>query len=126
MLNEGRVFATIAVRDIDAAEGFYGGVLGLSKVREDPSGITYTSGSGVLHVYESPTGGQNPSTSAGWEVTDVEEVVNSLKEKGVLFEHYDNLPVEWQGDIAITGPMKTAWFKDPDGNILAVSSMEEQ
>jgi catechol 2,3-dioxygenase-like lactoylglutathione lyase family enzyme len=125
MLNEGRVLATIAVRDIAAAKEFYGGILGLSQAEENPGGVTYASGGGVLFIYEAPSGGQNPATSATWEVTDIERAVADLKEKGVLFEHYDDFPVDWKGDIAVMGPMKSAWFKDADGNTLAIVSEGE-
>jgi hypothetical protein len=25
-----------------------------------------------------------------------------------------------EGDVHVMGPMKSAWFKDPDGNIIAL------
>lgn len=122
MLSEGTVYATVAVRDMAAAKEFYSNVLGLALVDENPGGVTYTSGNGKLFVYEAPTGGHNPATSVSWEVSDLEAVVEGLKAKGVVFEHYDMPGGEWQGDIAVWGPMKNAWFKDPDGNTLAVGS----
>jgi hypothetical protein len=47
-----------------------------------------------------------------------------MKDKGITFEQYDNLPgVTRKGDIHQAGPMKLAWFKDPDGNILSIGNM---
>jgi len=123
MLKDNPVFATIAVRDGAAAEKFYSEMLELTQIHKDQAGTLYQSGSSKLYVYESPNGGQNPATSASWEVSDIEAIVEDLKTRGVTFEHYDELPTEWQGDIAVMGPIKSAWFKDPDGNILAVSSI---
>jgi hypothetical protein len=40
--------------------------------------------------------------------------------KGVAFEHYDFPGVTREGDVHVMGPMKSAWFKDPDGNIIAL------
>lgn len=122
MLNEGLVFATIAVKDMESAKKFYGGTLGLSQVNENPGGVTYQSGGGKLFVYQSPTGGTNQATSATWEVADVEAAVADLKNKGIDFEHYEVPGATVQGDIHTMDGMRAAWFKDPDGNILCVSN----
>jgi len=121
MLNQGKVFATIAVSDIAIAKEFYGGTLGLSQVDENPGGVTYESGGGRLFVYQSPTAGTNQATCASWLVDDVNSVVEELKAKGVNFEHYDFPGGTREGDVHIMGSMKSAWFKDPDGNILNAS-----
>ena len=51
---------------------------------------------------------------------DLEDVVNALKAKGVTFEHYDFPGMKREGDLHVTGNSRAAWFKDPDGNILAI------
>ena len=43
-----------------------------------------------------------------------------VRERGVAFEHYDMPGINWDGDVMVAGPMKAAWFKDPDGNILCM------
>jgi len=53
---------------------------------------------------------------------ELEEVVKTLKAKGVVFEHYDLPGLTRQGDVHFVGTFKAAWFKDPDGNILHVNS----
>ena len=55
-----------------------------------------------------------------WAVDDVEDVVRTLKTKGVTFEHYDLPETRREGDVHVSGDIKVAWFKDPDGNILSV------
>jgi hypothetical protein len=40
----------------------------------------------------------------------------------MTFEHYDTPGVTRDGDIHVAGDMKVAWFKDPDGNILNITS----
>jgi hypothetical protein len=52
---------------------------------------------------------------------DIESVVQTLKTKGVTFEHYDLPATTREGDIHVTGDYKVAWFKDPDGNILNIA-----
>ncbi len=122
MLNQSTVFATIAVKDIAAGKAFYGGTLGLEQTDENPGGVTYQSGTGKLFVYQSETAGTGQATCASWDVTDIEAVVADLKAKGVTFEHYDFPGGSLEGDIHNMGGMKAAWFKDPDGNVLAVGS----
>ena len=121
-LATGRVFATLAVRDIQKAKEFYGGTLGLTQTDENPGGVTYESGGGKLFMYQAPTAGTNQATSASWETDDIVSVVTNLKSKGVVFEQYDIPGAQKEGDVIVMGGMKAAWFKDPDGNILSVGS----
>jgi catechol 2,3-dioxygenase-like lactoylglutathione lyase family enzyme len=122
MLGESNVVATIAVNDLMAAKDFYSNTLGLKQLEDDPGVVTYQSGNGRLFVYESPTAGSGKASCATWETADIESIVNGLKEKGVTFEHYDMPGATVENDIHVMGPMKAAWFKDPDGNVLALVS----
>jgi catechol 2,3-dioxygenase-like lactoylglutathione lyase family enzyme len=122
MLNEGTVFATVAVKELAKSKEFYSNTLGLKQVDENPGGVTYSSGSGKLFIYESPNAGTNQATCASWQVSDVESVVSELAGKGVTFEHYDMPGGTREGDVHSMGGMKAAWFKDPDGNILGVNN----
>jgi catechol 2,3-dioxygenase-like lactoylglutathione lyase family enzyme len=117
------VIATCAVKDIEKAKKFYGGTLGLTLVESQEAGVlSYKSGKSALLVYQSQYAGTNKATAATWAVTDLEGTVQALKAKGVRFEHYDLPGTERTGDIHGSGKTKAAWFKDPDGNILAVVS----
>jgi catechol 2,3-dioxygenase-like lactoylglutathione lyase family enzyme len=115
--------ATIAVRKVEAAKKFYEGTLGLKPMpAEEPGVVTYKSGKANVLVYESQYAGTNKATAATWAVENLEGVVRDLKAKGVRFEHYDFPGATRQGDVHGTGKTKAAWFKDPDGNILALVS----
>jgi hypothetical protein len=81
-----------------------------------------TSGNTRVLVYHSQYAGTNKATAATWMVSDIESLVKDLKAKGVSFEHYDMPGVTRKGDIHLAGPLKNAWFKDPDGNIIALVS----
>ncbi len=122
LIADGKVFATLAVSDTAAAKKFYGETLGLNQVDENPGGVTYESGGGKLFVYQSPTAGSGQATCAWWQVNDIEAAAKELKDKGVTFEQYDFPGGTRDGDIHIMGPMKAAWFKDPDGNILSIGT----
>lgn len=124
MLEESTVIATIAVSDLAVAQSFYSEKLGLHLVEENPGGLTYQCGTGRLFVYASGTAGTNQATSATWIASDVHGVVTELLERGVQFEHYDMPGVKWDGYVSSYGESggKAAWFKDPDGNTLAIVS----
>jgi hypothetical protein len=52
--------------------------------------------------------------------TDVEADVADLLSRGMVFEEYDYPTLKTVGHIATTAAGRSAWFKDPEGNILAV------
>jgi catechol 2,3-dioxygenase-like lactoylglutathione lyase family enzyme len=124
MLGDKDVIATVAVKDLAAARRFYEGTLGLKVT--DAAGseaITFASGRSALIVYRSQFAGTNKATALNWRVDGIEKVVAALKDKGVRFERYDMPGATWEGDVVTMGPMKSAWFKDQDGNIIALMSM---
>ncbi|HEX9310010.1 MAG TPA: VOC family protein [Gemmatimonadaceae bacterium] len=123
MVGDNDAIATVAVKDIKAAKKFYEGALGLKPMPSDePSVLIYKSGRSTVYVYMSQYAGTNKATAINWVVDDVDKTVQDLKAKGVGFEHYDMPGLVRKGDVHLTGKYKTAWFKDPDGNILAIMS----
>jgi len=121
MLRNTAAVATLAVKDLGVAARFYEGTLGLSRARaEDNQAIVFESGDTTINVYRSTFAGTNKGTALTWTVDDVDSVVRSLKGKGVKFEHYDLPDTRLEGDVHVSGDIKVAWFKDPDGNILSV------
>ena len=123
MLASTDAIATIAVKKIEPARKFYEGTLGLKPMPTEQTGVQgYKSGNSSVLVYESQYAGTNKATAATWTVQNLEGVVRDLKAKGVRFEHYDFPGATRQGDVHGTGKTKAAWFKDPDGNILALVS----
>jgi catechol 2,3-dioxygenase-like lactoylglutathione lyase family enzyme len=121
-LSECNAVANLAVRDINLARHFYEEVLGFEPVgREGEELVSYRSGSTVFNVYRSQYAGTNRATAVTWTVGDrIEDVVETLRGKGIRFEHYDLPDLEREGDLHVNGRMKVAWFKDPDGNILNI------
>ena len=117
--------ATIAVTDLDRARSFYGDVLGLkAEGGEMPEEVaSFRSGASEIIVYKSEFAGTNQATAVTWNVDNVDNEVETLKSKGVTFEHYDFPDVKLEGDVHVFGNIRNAWFKDPDGNILSIVSM---
>jgi len=121
MLNTNDAVATIAVKNIDVARNFYEGVLGLTPQPAAEQGVmSFRTGKTTVLVYTSQFAGTNRATAATWNVEDLDRVIEFLKSKGVAFEHYDMPGVTRKGDVHVTGSSRAAWFKDPDGNILAL------
>jgi catechol 2,3-dioxygenase-like lactoylglutathione lyase family enzyme len=121
MLRDTDAVATLAVKDLAVAAKFYEGTLGLSRAGGEGSEvIVFQSGSTRINVYRSSFAGTNKATALTWGVDDVDDVVRTLKGKGVKFEHYDLPEMTREGDVHVAGNLRVAWFKDPDGNILTV------
>jgi catechol 2,3-dioxygenase-like lactoylglutathione lyase family enzyme len=122
MLADKDAIATVAVRDLRAARDFYENVLGLSVSHTEGEGaVEFRAGNAKLLVYVSEFAGTNEGTAVTWNVGgDVESIVADLRSKGVTFEHYNFLNTKVTGDIHDAGRLRLAWFKDPDGNILAL------
>jgi catechol 2,3-dioxygenase-like lactoylglutathione lyase family enzyme len=122
MLERTSAHATLAVSDLDRAKRFYGETLGLSIKDERADGVTYQAGDTWFLVYPSQFAGTSQSTSMAFEVDgDIETAVKELRDRGVIFEEYDLPGLKTENGIADVGDVKGAWFKDPDGNILAVA-----
>ena len=95
--------------------------LGLKPKEEMSGGLVYECGKGTaFFMYKSPGAGTSKANYAFWEVADVEAEVAELKARGV-FEEYDMPGLKTVNSIMTGGGAKTAWFKDSEGNILAVS-----
>ena len=124
MLGDKNVVATIAVKDLAVGRKFYEGTLGLKVVHaEGGEALTFQCGSTQLLVYRSQFAGTNRATAANFLVgADLAAIVGDLNAKGVPFERYDMPGVRREGDVHVFGDLKTAWFKDPDGNILSLIS----
>ena len=121
MLGKADATPMIAVTDLDRARTFYEGALGLKTKDESGEGVTLESGDTLINLYKSEFAGTNKATALNFDVDDIDKEVSELKEKGVFFEKYDLPGLEPRGDLYVgEGGFKTAWFKDPDGNILSL------
>jgi len=122
MLGKADATPMIAVKDLDRSRRFYEDKLGLKTKDEwGGEGLTLKSGDTLINVYRSEFAGTNKATSLTFQVDDAEKEVSALKEKGIFFEHYDLPGLKPRGDLYVGEKgFKTAWFKDPDGNILSL------
>jgi predicted enzyme related to lactoylglutathione lyase len=121
MLANAPIRAYIPVSDVARARRFYEKTLGLQPKQEYAGGVIYECGGAEVFMYPTPSAGTSQASQAFWQVADVEAEVAELKARGVVFEEYDMPGIKMKNSIATGGGAKTAWFKDTEGNILAVS-----
>ena len=121
MLQDSPLYAYFPAQDIARARRFYEDKLGFRPQQEIAGGIVYAFANGTAaFLYLTPNAGTSKASQAFWQVDDVEGEVAALKARGVIFENYD-MPGEKSPSGAITaGGAKAAWFKDSEGNIMAL------
>jgi catechol 2,3-dioxygenase-like lactoylglutathione lyase family enzyme len=121
MLQDSPMFAYIPAKDVSRARKFYEEKLGFRPRREEGGGVVYEfRDHTACFLYPTPNAGTSRASQAFWQVDDVAREVTELKARGVKFEEYDMPGVKTENSIATAGGAKAAWFKDTEGNILAV------
>jgi catechol 2,3-dioxygenase-like lactoylglutathione lyase family enzyme len=122
MLKNARIVPYIPVANVARARKFYEEKIGLVAKEEYAGGVVYECGDGSwVFMYPSAGAGTSRASTAFWTVNDVVAEVDALRKKGVVFEEYDMPGLKTVNGIATGGGAKTAWFKDSEGNILAIS-----
>ena len=123
MLGGAPFMAFVPVRDLAAARAFYGGTLGLPVIDENPFAVVLNAGGTLLRLTEVTDLQPQPFTIAGWEVADIGAAVDALARRGVSFTRYEGMEHQDEKGIWTTpGGDRVAWFKDPDGNTLSLTS----
>jgi catechol 2,3-dioxygenase-like lactoylglutathione lyase family enzyme len=125
MLSDITPVATLPTADMARARGFYEGTLGLTPQREGMGGVSYACGDGTVFVYESQYAGTNKATAVSFNVatTAFDDEVATLRDKGISFMTFEAAGLDWNDGVgSMGGGMKTAWFTDPDGNILNIAA----
>ena len=121
MLKDAPIRAYIPASNVSRARKFYEEKVGLRPREEYSGGVFYECGGAEVFLYPTPNAGTSKASQAYWVVDDVEAEVAELKSRGVRFEEYDMPGMTMKNSVMTGGGAKTAWFKDTEGNILAVS-----
>ncbi|HTH72229.1 MAG TPA: VOC family protein [Candidatus Pristimantibacillus sp.] len=125
MLSDSPAAAILPAMDMARAKDFYQNKLGLKLTpmpMEDP--MIFEAGKGTtIVVYHRAEGTKAEHTAAGFLVDDVAATIKDLEAKGVVFEDYDMPGLKTVDHIMDYGQGKSAWFKDTEGNILAINQM---
>jgi len=122
-LNSAITKTTLPVEDLPRARAFYAEKLGLRPSREVEGALFY-EGEGSTGFLLFPSGAR-PSghTQMAWFVKDIVASVSKLKSRGVVFEEYDFPGLKTNHGIADLGYEKAAWFRDSEGNLLALGQL---
>lgn len=125
MLKNSKAVATVATKDSGAAQAFYGGTLGLPMMSSGEEFAAYLLPDGsALFVYQRPNHVPPGNTCVTFMVGDLDAEVADLRTEGIQFEDYDMPGLKTENGIASIGDGgKAAWFKDPDGNIISLSTL---
>ncbi|MFD2147688.1 VOC family protein [Mucilaginibacter antarcticus] len=124
MLQQSKAFGSFSTNDLAKAKQFYSEILGL-EVKDNPMGILelITSGNNHIMIYPKPDHQPATFTVLNFPVADIDDAVDALIAKGLVFEQYDSEYLKTDGKGISRGNghgPNIAWFKDPAGNILSV------
>src|SRR5262245_49600489 len=120
MLQDSSMYSYIPAKDLVRARNFYEKTLGFKPKEVRSDGVIYEFDRGTAcFLYNTPNAGTSAASQAFWQVQDIEKEVAELLARGVKLEKYDMPNVDEKG-ILTAGGAKAAWFKDTEGNIMAV------
>lgn len=121
MLSDLEMRAVLPASNIGRARTFYQEKLGLEPVEERGDGLIYqTKGGLTFLLYETQFAGTAQNTAMNWITTDLDADMAALRDRGVVFEEYDFPGLKTENGVATYDGGRGAWFKDSEGNILAI------
>ena len=119
-----KMIGFVTTNDPEKAKAFYGTALGFGLIIDDEFALVFDANGTMLRVAKGRKNPPAPQTVLGWEVDDIHAAIRALVARGVTFEQW-NLPFMKQDEHGVWTPPngdQVAWFKDPDGNVLSISS----
>jgi catechol 2,3-dioxygenase-like lactoylglutathione lyase family enzyme len=122
MLASGKLIGFIPTTDYDRSRAFYEGKLGCTFISLDQFAMVLDLGGSMIRVVKIPNSTPSHATILGWQVTDVRSVAQWLTSRGVELEKYPFVEDKELGVWVTPAGNSVAWFKDPDGNVLSISS----
>ena len=120
MFVNAKLQSIILTSQIDAAEEFYAGVLGLELRSRSDGALVFSVGGSDLRVAPVPSMRPSEHTVMGFAVADVDAAVAWLQDRGVSIARFAEMPHAANGTVTSPDGARVAWFRDPDGNILSV------
>lgn len=121
MFADRRATVMIPAKDFARARAWYRDKLGLEPVEEMPEdgGAAYVLGGGTrAFLYPTQFAGTAQHTILSFDTPDLDADMKALRGKGVAFLDYDLPGLRTQNGVASFGPVRNAWCKDSEGNIL--------
>jgi catechol 2,3-dioxygenase-like lactoylglutathione lyase family enzyme len=122
MLTDSRLIGFVGTTDYDRAREFYEQKLGFEFVSADQYALVMRTAKNMIRIVKIRDFKPAQNTVLGWEVEDIEDEVTTLTKRGVEFENYPFIQDHELRIWTAPGGDKVAWFKDPDGNVLSLST----
>jgi catechol 2,3-dioxygenase-like lactoylglutathione lyase family enzyme len=122
MVGDNRISAVLVSTDLDRCRSFYEDKVGLAlSPATIKNHLLFDCGGGTTLLIYGRGGGNNADhTQVRFWSTDIDKDVAQLVDAGVEFEEYDTESFKTVDHI-VTSPIgRSAWFKDPDGNTIAL------
>ena len=104
------------------AKAFYRDILGLRLVSEDPFALVFDVSGTMLRVTRVHEVAKAEYTVLGFEVASISAVAKALAARGIALARYPGMQQDELGIWTAPGGAQVAWFKDPDGNTLSIST----
>jgi catechol 2,3-dioxygenase-like lactoylglutathione lyase family enzyme len=123
MLGRFHIRTTIPAGDLDRARRFYAEKLGLQPASEAGDGLVYELPGSSFLLYPTSYAGTAQHTIAEWMVEDLDAVMAEMRSRGAVFEDYDYPTLKTVNGVADIEGQRVAWFKDSEGNILALTEV---
>lgn len=122
MIGHAKQVGFVGVSDLDAAERFYGSLLGLELVDARPFALVHETPISQLRITVVDEVRAAPYTVLGWIVEDLNSEVDRLVQAGVTFNRYPGMAQDERGIWTTPDGARVAWFDDPDGNNLSLQA----
>ena len=127
MIRDNKVSAVLVSTDLERAQRFYEDRVGLKLSGETiKNHLVFECGDGTsLLIYGRPAGNKADHTQVRFWSNDIDSDVGELVANGVVFEEYDTENFRTVNHVVTSkGIGRSAWFKDPDGNTIALFQPE--
>lgn len=120
-LEQSRITVMLPVEDPERAKGFYRDIVGLPSPQRTGDGKTvFTMPHGELMLVEDKDHIDHDHTALSFEVTDLNEAMKDLRDRGVRFQDFNLDGLTTVDGVATQDDVRMAWFKDTEGNVLCV------
>jgi len=123
MVGKNRVSAVLVSTDLERSQRFYEDKVGLTLSPETiKNHLVFECGDGTtLLIYGRGGGNKADHTQVRFWSEDIVSDVEELEGRGIEFEEYDMGTFKTVNHVVTTpGIGSSAWFKDPDGNTIAL------
>ncbi len=118
MFADRKATAMIPARNVERAIAWYRDKLGIEPASIEEYGATYRLAGVDAFLYSSSFAGTAGHTILSFDSADLVADMAAMRDRGVVFVDYDLPDLKTENGLATFGPVKNAWARDSEGNIL--------